>query len=190
MVTEFDAVPELVPDWNRHPLLASEMHDTKAHRLTSHTQPSLSPAKPAHRGFPQLPPSFVASRASVGEVDRGRCHFSVAKLLLAVLYQPLKPPPPSAGTPQRALVPERVGRVPQSPGLLAFSIHQPDPWAGAGPVRTAPLAHPQLSDQTRQRRKTQKAPRTQGPILYPAYPPCTPDNPLNSQEPVRPKPQS
>ena len=87
MVTEFDAVPELVPDWNRHPLLASEMHGTKAHRLTSHTQPSLSPAKPAHRGFPQLPPSFVASRASVGEVDRGRCHFSVAKRLLLAVWR-------------------------------------------------------------------------------------------------------
>ena len=82
MVTEFDAVPELVPDWNRRSLLASEMHGTKAHRLTSQTQPSLSPAKPAHRGFLQLPPSFVTSRASVGEVDRGRCHFSVAKRLL------------------------------------------------------------------------------------------------------------
>ena len=30
MDTEFDAVPELVPDWNRHPRLASEMHCTIA----------------------------------------------------------------------------------------------------------------------------------------------------------------
>ena len=41
MDTEFDAVPELVPDWNRHPRLASEMHCTIAHRLTSHTHPTL-----------------------------------------------------------------------------------------------------------------------------------------------------
>jgi len=47
MDTEFDAVPELVPDWNRHLRLASEMHCTIAHRLTSHTHPTLprSPAK-------------------------------------------------------------------------------------------------------------------------------------------------
>jgi hypothetical protein len=43
MDTEFDAVPELVPDWNRHPRLASEMHCTIAHRLTSHTHPTRSP---------------------------------------------------------------------------------------------------------------------------------------------------
>jgi hypothetical protein len=43
MDTEFDAVPELVPDWNRHLRLASEMHCTIAHRLTSHTHPTLPP---------------------------------------------------------------------------------------------------------------------------------------------------
>jgi len=43
MDTEFDAVPELVPDWNRHARLASEMHCTIAHRLTSHTHPTRSP---------------------------------------------------------------------------------------------------------------------------------------------------
>jgi len=40
MDTEFDAVPELVPDWNRHARLASEMHCAIAHRLTSHTHPT------------------------------------------------------------------------------------------------------------------------------------------------------
>jgi hypothetical protein len=65
MDTEFDAVPELVPGWNRHPRLASEMHCTIAHRLTSHTHPTRSPAKPQQaRGFHQIHPSFLASRAS------------------------------------------------------------------------------------------------------------------------------
>ena len=31
MGSEFDAVTEHVPDWNRHLLLAREMHDTQAH---------------------------------------------------------------------------------------------------------------------------------------------------------------
>jgi hypothetical protein len=69
--------------WNRHPRLASEMHCTIAHRLTSHIH-----ILPVHqqnqqtRGFHQTHPSFVASKASYGEADRGRCHFSAAKLLL------------------------------------------------------------------------------------------------------------
>ena len=43
MVTEFDAVPGACARLEQgHPLLASEMHDTKAHRLTSHTQPSVN----------------------------------------------------------------------------------------------------------------------------------------------------
>ena len=84
MDTEFDAVPELVPDWNRHPRLASEMHCTIAHRLTSHTHPTRSPAKPADvvDSTCLTHPPFLASRASYGEADRGRCHFSAAKLLL------------------------------------------------------------------------------------------------------------
>jgi hypothetical protein len=52
MGSEFDAVPEHVPDWNRHLLLAREMHDTQAHRLTPHTHPAHSPARPAD---PQIP---------------------------------------------------------------------------------------------------------------------------------------
>ena len=70
MVTEFDAVPERVPDWNRHPLLASEMHHTKC--MTSHTS-----------WIPPTPPLLCRLQGELyGEVDRGRCHFSVAKLLL------------------------------------------------------------------------------------------------------------
>ena len=53
MDTEFDAVPELVPDWNRHARLASEMHCAIAHKLTFHTHPTRSPAKPAD---PWIPP--------------------------------------------------------------------------------------------------------------------------------------
>ena len=85
MDTEFDSVPELVPDWNRHPRLASEMHCTIAHRLTSHTHVILRVHQQNQqtRGFHhETHPSFLASRASYGEADRGRCHFSAAKLLL------------------------------------------------------------------------------------------------------------
>ena len=60
MGSEFDAVPEHVPDWNRHLLLAREMHDTQAHRLTPHTHPAHSPARPAD---PQIPlTSFLLCR--------------------------------------------------------------------------------------------------------------------------------
>ena len=56
MGSEFDAVPEHVPYWYRHLLLAREMHDTQAYRLTPHTHPAHSPARPAD---PQIPLSFL-----------------------------------------------------------------------------------------------------------------------------------
>ena len=52
MGSEFDAVPEHVPDWNRHLRLAREMLDTQAHGLKPHTHPVHSPARPAD---PQIP---------------------------------------------------------------------------------------------------------------------------------------
>jgi hypothetical protein len=65
-------IPELVPDWNRHPRLASKMHYTTAHRLISHTHPTRSPATPPDSWIPHQPhPSFLASKASYGEADRG-----------------------------------------------------------------------------------------------------------------------
>ena len=70
-------------------------------------------------------------------------------------------------------------RAPCPPG---FGIHQPDPWARAGPVGTAPRAHSELSDQTRQKRKARTAPRTRGPKWFPVYPPTPLRNPLDSQE--------
>ena len=81
------------------------------------------------------------------------------------LYQRLKliqTPTPFAATLKRPLVPERVGRVRRAPCPPGFGIHQPDPWARVGPVGTAPRAHSELSDQTRQQRKAQTAPRTRG----------------------------
>ena len=58
--------------WNRHPRLASEMHCAIAHRPTSHTHPTRSPAKPADPWVPpDSHPSFLASRASYSEADRG-----------------------------------------------------------------------------------------------------------------------
>jgi hypothetical protein len=68
--TEFDAVPELEPNWNRHPRLASEMHCTIAHRLTSHTHPTRSPAKPADSWIPPRD-SPLLSRLQ-GELWRSR----------------------------------------------------------------------------------------------------------------------
>jgi hypothetical protein len=65
MDTEFDAVPELVPDWNRHARLASEMHCAIAHRLTSHTHPTRSPAKPAD---PWIPPDSPLLSRLQGEL--------------------------------------------------------------------------------------------------------------------------
>ena len=52
MGSEFDAVPEHVPDWNRYLRLAREMLDTQAHGLKPHTHPFHSPARPAD---PQIP---------------------------------------------------------------------------------------------------------------------------------------
>ena len=52
MGSDFDAVPEHVPNWNRHLQLAREMLDTQAHRLKPHTHPVNSPARPAD---PQIP---------------------------------------------------------------------------------------------------------------------------------------
>ena len=89
---------------------------------------------------------------------------------------------PPARTLVTTLVPERVRRVRRSPGLPRLGIHQPDPWARAGPAGTAPPAHPQLSDQARQKRKARTAPRTRGPIVFPVYPPTPLRNPLDSQE--------
>ena len=103
------------------------------------------------------------------------------------MYQGLKPDSyqtPPARTLVTTLVPERVRRVRRSPGLPRLGIHQPDPWARAGPAGTAPPAHPQLSDQARQKRKARTAPRTRGPIVFPVYPPTPLRNTLNSQEPV------
>jgi hypothetical protein len=53
MGSEFDAVPEHVPDWYRHLLLAREMHDTQAYRLTHPI-----PIPPIH---PQTPLLSLAS---------------------------------------------------------------------------------------------------------------------------------
>ena len=64
---------------------ASEMHCTIAHRLTSHTHVILRVHQQNQqtRGFHhETHPSFLASRASYGEADRGRCHFPAAKLVL------------------------------------------------------------------------------------------------------------
>jgi hypothetical protein len=61
--------------------------------------------------------------------------------------------PPLRGRFVTTLVPERVRRVRPSPGLPRLGIHQPDPWALAGPAGIAPPAHLQLSDQARQKRK-------------------------------------
>ena len=103
---------------------------------------------------------------------------------LPPLYQQL--PPDSYQTPARTpvttLVPERVRRVRRSPGLPRLGIHQPDPWARAGPAGTAPPAHPQFSDQARQKRKARTGVRTRGPIVFPSYPPTPHRNPLDSQE--------
>ena len=65
--------------------LASEMHCTIAHRLTSHTHPTRSPAKPADSWIPPdspLSPFSPPGRAMAKPTHRGRCHFSAAKLLL------------------------------------------------------------------------------------------------------------
>ena len=56
MGSEFDAVPEHVPDWNRHLRLAREMLDTQAHRLKPHTHPAHSPARPADTRIPLTSP--------------------------------------------------------------------------------------------------------------------------------------
>ena len=102
-----------------------------------------------------------------------------------LLYQGLKPDSyqtPPARTLVTTLVPERVRRVRRSPGLPRLGIHQPDPWVRAGPAGTAPPAHPQLSDQARQKRKARTGVRTRGPIVFPSYPPTPIRNPLDSQE--------
>ena len=102
---------------------------------------------------------------------------------MSLLYQRLKliqTPTPFAATLKRPLVPERVGRVRRAPCPPGFGIHQPDPWARAGPVGTAPRAHSELSDQTRQKRKARTAPRTRGSKWFPVYPPTPLRNPLNS----------
>ena len=52
MGSEFDEVPEHVPDWNRHLRLAREMLDTQAHGLKPHTHPVHSPARPADTRIP------------------------------------------------------------------------------------------------------------------------------------------
>ena len=89
MDTEFDAVPELVPDRNRHTRLASEMHCTIAVTGSSQADIPYTPhsftsktSRPVDSTRVQTHPSFLASRASYDEADRGRCHFSAAKLLL------------------------------------------------------------------------------------------------------------
>ena len=52
MGSEFDAVTEHVPDWNRHLRLAREMLDTQAHRLKPHTHPIHSPARRENLALP------------------------------------------------------------------------------------------------------------------------------------------
>ena len=56
MGSEFDAVTEHVPDWNRHLLLAREMLHTQAHRLKPHTHPARSPAEPEDAQIPLTSP--------------------------------------------------------------------------------------------------------------------------------------
>eukprot|EP00964_Phaeocystis_antarctica_P101226 scaffold66717_cov60-Phaeocystis_antarctica.AAC.1 len=114
-------------------------------------------------------------REMVGDAcDGARCARGMAQYILPA------PPTPFAATLKRSLVPERVGRVRQAPCPPGFGIHQPDPWARAGPVGTAPRAHSDLSGQTRQKRKAQTAPRTRGSKWFPVYPPTPLRNPLNS----------
>ena len=69
MGSEFDAVPEHVPDWNRHLRLAREMLDTQAHGLKPHTHPVHSPARPAD---PQIPLTSPLLCRVQGELWRGR----------------------------------------------------------------------------------------------------------------------
>ena len=87
MGSEFDAVPEHVPDWNRHLLLARKMHDAQAHRLTPHTHPAHSPASKASR--PADPPNFRPPLSRPGRAlakpAQSRCHsFGRLLRLLAV----------------------------------------------------------------------------------------------------------
>ena len=83
MGSDFDAVPEHVPNWNRHLLLAREMHDTQAHRLTPHTHPAHSPARPADPQIP-LTPLSRPGRA-LAKPAQSRCHsFGRLRRLLAV----------------------------------------------------------------------------------------------------------
>ena len=81
MDTEFDAVPELVPDGNRHALIASEMHCSKQQGSLAdipYTSRPFTTSKTSRLvdSTTTSPRSFVASKASYGEADRVRCHFS------------------------------------------------------------------------------------------------------------------
>jgi hypothetical protein len=80
MDTEFDAVPELVPDRNRHTRLASEMHCTIAVTGSSQadipytSQPVAFTSKTSRLvDSTRFTACFLVSRASYGEADRGRC---------------------------------------------------------------------------------------------------------------------
>ena len=91
---------------------------------------------------------------------------------------------PSQRTPQRPLVPKRVCSLHASLSPPPLGILQATPDARPPPLATAPQARPQISDQAPQKRNAQTEVRILDPILYTAYPPCSPDNALTYQEPV------
>eukprot|EP00964_Phaeocystis_antarctica_P096887 scaffold63107_cov36-Phaeocystis_antarctica.AAC.1 len=136
--------------YNHAPVLF--LRRAAAHPRTPHTQ---SPARPLRKLADRICTIFSlgAGRGlgpGIGGGGAGKSkngardvlsiylslYLSIYLYLWGLLYQRLKliqTPTPIAATLKRPLVPERVGRVRRAPCPPGFGIHQPDPWARAGP---------------------------------------------------------
>ena len=150
-----------------HYIRNQPVEDTKGSVATRNRQPLMSWRRPPLIGLVRVA-SFLTARSCA---------------CTSYLNQGFTRTPPR-GTPQRPLVPKLVRSLHASlsPPLLGILHATPD--ARPPPLATAPQARPQISDQAPQKRNAQTEVRILDPILYTAYPPCSPDNALTYQEPM------